>query len=67
MVDFGYDISDYNAIDPIFGDIEDFKDLLENAHKKHIRIVIDQVYNHTSDQHPWFIESRSSRNNPKSD
>lgn len=67
MKDFGYDISDYTDVDPIFGSIEDFKELLEEAHKKNIRIVIDQVYNHTSNEHPWFIESKSSRNNPKAD
>lgn len=67
MADFGYDISDYTEIDPIFGNMEDFKELLKAAHKRNIRIIIDQVYNHTSDEHPWFVESKSSRHNPKSD
>ncbi len=67
MVDFGYDISDYTSVDPIFGNIEDFKSLIDQAHRRNIKIIIDQVYNHTSDKHPWFVESRKSRNNPKSD
>lgn len=65
MKDFGYDISDYCAVDPIFGTLEDFQTLLEKAHYHGLRVLIDQVWNHTSDQHPWFIESRSSRDNPK--
>lgn len=67
MADFGYDISDYMDVDPMFGTLEDFDELLEEAHKRNIRVVIDQVYNHTSDKHPWFIESKSSRENPKAD
>lgn len=67
MKDFGYDISDYRDIDPIFGTMEDFRDLLEGAHRRGIRIIIDMVLNHTSDEHPWFKESRQGRDNPKSD
>ena len=65
--DFGYDISDYVDIDPRFGSLADFDLLLSEAHKRNIRIVLDLVLNHTSDQHPWFLESRSSRDNPKAD
>jgi alpha-glucosidase len=67
MRDFGYDISDYRDIDPIFGNINDFKVLLSEAHKRNIRIIMDLVLNHTSDEHPWFIESRKSKDNPKRD
>jgi len=67
MVDFGYDISDYRNIDPIFGTMEDFDLLLEESHKRGIRVILDQVYNHTSDQHPWFLESKSSKINPKAE
>jgi alpha-glucosidase len=67
MVDFGYDISDYTGIHPLFGSMHDFDALLEAAHKKHIRIIMDLVPNHTSDKHPWFLESKSSKNNPKRD
>jgi alpha-glucosidase len=67
MQDFGYDIMDYRKIDPIFGDLDDFKSLLHDAHSRGIRIVMDLVMNHTSSLHPWFLESRSSRENPKHD
>ena len=67
MHDFGYDISDYRQIDPIFGTLEDFKHLLSKAHDKGIKIIMDLVMNHTSCLHPWFIESRSSKDNPKRD
>ncbi len=67
MVDFGYDISDYKDIDPIFGSLSTFKKLIDEAHKRKIKIVMDLVVNHTSNQHPWFQESRSSINNPKRD
>jgi len=67
MKDFGYDISDYRDIDPLFGNLEDFKLLVKSAHEKDIRVIIDQVYNHTSDQHEWFKTSRESRDNPKAD
>jgi alpha-glucosidase len=65
MADFGYDVADYCDIDPMFGDLETFDRLVEEAHKRSIKVIIDWVPNHTSDQHEWFIESRSSRDNPK--
>ena len=65
MADFGYDISDYKGIHPLFGSMNDFDELLHQAHQKNIKIILDLVPNHTSDQHPWFVESGSSRNNPK--
>lgn len=67
MKDFGYDISDYRAIDPIFGTLADFDELIVQAHARNIKIIIDQVLNHTSDQHAWFEESRESKDNPKAD
>jgi len=65
LIDGGYDITDHKGINPIYGDMNDFKQLLETAHEKGIRVILDLVLNHTSDQHPWFLESRSSRDNPK--
>jgi oligo-1,6-glucosidase len=65
--DNGYDISDYRRIDPVFGSMEEFDQLLAEAHERDIKIVMDLVVNHTSDAHPWFVESRSSRDNPKRD
>ncbi|WP_411824314.1 alpha-glucosidase [Leptospira sp. 'Mane'] len=67
MADFGYDISDYEQIDPDFGDLATFKRLLKEAHKRDIKIIMDLVVNHTSHLHPWFIESKSSKNSPKRD
>ncbi|QZA76699.1 alpha-glucosidase family protein [Deefgea tanakiae] len=67
MADFGYDVSDYREVDPLFGTLDDFDELLKVAHKAKLKIIIDQVLSHTSDQHAWFKESRSSRDNPKSD
>lgn len=67
MADFGYDISDYIGIDPLFGTMEDFDALVKAAHRSGLKIILDLVPNHTSDQHPWFVESRSSRDNPKRD
>ena len=65
MADFGYDISNYTDIDPIFGTLDDFDVLLEDAHGRGIKVLLDYVPNHTSDQHPWFIDSRSSRDSAK--
>ena len=67
QVDFGYDISDYRAIDPQYGTLADFDRLVAEARKRNIRVITDLVLNHTSDQHPWFVESASSRTNPKAD
>jgi alpha-glucosidase len=65
MADFGYDISDYTSIDPLFGTMEDFDALIKAAHERGLRVILDFVPNHTSDEHPWFRESRASRDNPK--
>ena len=67
LVDFGYDISNYVAIDPVYGTMADFDKLIAEAKKRDIRVIMDFVMNHTSDKHPWFIESASSRTNPKHD
>lgn len=67
QVDFGYDISNYKAIDPRYGTMADFERLIAEANKRHIRVVMDMVMNHTSDQHEWFLQSRSSRTNPYRD
>lgn len=67
MKDFGYDISDYRDVDPLFGTLDNFKILLEQAHQRDIKVMIDFVPNHTSDRHGWFQESRSSLDNPKRD
>ena len=67
QVDFGYDISDYEAVDPQYGSLKDFDNLLADAKKRNIRIILDMVLNHTSDQHQWFIDAASSRTNPKHD
>ena len=64
-IDYGYDISNYVAIDPLYGSMQDFDNLVAEAKKRDIRIIMDYVINHTSDKHEWFIESRSSRDNPK--
>lgn len=65
MDDFGYDVADYCEVDPIFGKLEDFKAILAKAHGLGLKVIIDQVWSHTSNQHPWFLESRQSPNNPK--
>ncbi|MDK1378038.1 MULTISPECIES: alpha glucosidase [unclassified Sinorhizobium] len=67
MRDFGYDVSNYRDVDPIFGKLEDFDALIAEAHRLGLRVMIDLVLSHTSDRHPWFAESRSSRNNAKAD
>jgi alpha-glucosidase len=67
MADFGYDIADYTGIDPLFGTMPDFDDLMSSAHAGGLKVILDLVPNHTSDQHPWFVESRSSRDNAKRD
>ena len=67
MADFGYDVSDHCDIDPIFGTLADMDRLIEETHRHDLRIILDFVPNHTSIEHPWFIESRSSRDNPKRD
>ncbi|MET0241115.1 MAG: alpha-amylase family glycosyl hydrolase [Sphingobium sp.] len=67
MADFGYDISDYRDIDPIFGDMAAFDRLIAEAHARGLKLLLDFVPNHSSDQHPWFIESRANRSNPKRD
>jgi maltose alpha-D-glucosyltransferase/alpha-amylase len=65
--DDGYDISDYRSVHPSYGTLEDFRTFLSTAHELGIRVIIEMVLNHTSDQHPWFQESRSSRDNPRRD
>ena len=67
MRDFGYDVADYRDVDPTFGGLDDFRMLLDEAHARGIKVMIDLVPCHTSDQHPWFVEARSSRDNPKRD
>ncbi|HVM10744.1 MAG TPA: alpha-amylase family glycosyl hydrolase [Acidimicrobiales bacterium] len=67
MKDFGYDVADYCDVDPLFGNMDDFDRLLNDAHSRGIKVMIDWVPNHSSDQHPWFQESKASRDNAKAD
>jgi alpha-glucosidase len=67
MADFGYDVANYTDIDPMFGDLATFDRLVTEMHRRNLKLILDYVPNHSSDQHPWFAESRSSRTNPKRD
>ena len=67
MADFGYDVADYCGIDPRFGSLDDFDHLLDAVHRRGLKLLLDFVPNHSSDRHPWFVESRASRDNPKRD
>ena len=67
MKDFGYDVSDYCDVDPLFGTLGDFDTMLARAHELGLKVIVDQVYSHTSDRHDWFEESRKSRENPRAD
>jgi oligo-1,6-glucosidase len=65
--DYGYDVANYRGVDPMFGTMDDFDTLLAAVHERGMKLIVDMVLNHTSDEHPWFVESRSSRDNPKRD
>lgn len=65
--DMGYDVSDYCDVSPVYGTIADFEALTAEAHRLGLKVIIDQVLSHTSNQHPWFLESKASKDNPKAD
>jgi alpha-glucosidase len=67
MMEAGYDISDYTGVSPLFGSLGDFDQLIEEAHRRGLKVILDFVPNHTSDAHPWFVESRSNRDSAKRD
>jgi len=67
MADFGYDVADYTGVHELFGTMDDADQLIESAHDLGLKVILDYVVNHSSHQHPWFQESRSSRDNPKRD
>ena len=67
MADFGYDIANYTEVDALFGTLQDMDTLIQEAHKRDLKVILDFVPNHTSDEHPWFQEARSSRTNEKRD
>src|SRR5262244_2457250 len=67
MADFGYDVADYCDVDPLFGSLATFDALLAEAHQRGLRVLLDWVPNHSSDRHPWFLASRSSRDDPRRD
>jgi len=67
MADFGYDVADYTGVDPLFGDLDTFDQLLAQAHQRGLKLIVDLVPNHSSDQHPWFLASRSARDHHKRD
>ena len=67
MLDFGYDVSNYTEVDPMFGTMADFDSMIAEAHRLGLKVMIDQVISHSSEKHPWFVESRASRDNNKAD